>query len=178
MGDCYFLAVLSAMAETAGAIESHFYTKCKNDAGIYLIYFYVNGKKTAVVVDDFIPCLNNRPFATSTKTNELWAILLEKAWAKLHGTYARIEAGLPSFACMHLLGTPAESLWHGDYVEAGARDQLWAKLKRCDSLSYMMMAASHGQGEEKTAQGVISGHAYSFIGVKELYHNGQLVRLC
>lgn len=178
LGDCYFLAVLSAMAETPGAIESHFYTKKKNAAGIYMIYFYVNGKKTGVVIDDYIPCRGGRPFATSTKTNELWAILLEKAWAKLHGTYARIEAGLPSFACMHLLGTPAESLWHGDFEDESAKDAFWKKLQRCDAMSYMMMAASHGQGEEKTASGVISGHAYSFIGVRELTHKGQNVRLC
>ncbi len=41
-----------------------------------------------------------------------------------------------------------------------------------------MMAASHGQGEEKTALGVISGHAYSFIAVKEFEHEGNTVRLC
>jgi hypothetical protein len=33
-----------------------------------------------------------------------------------------------------------------------------------------MMAASHGQGEEQTAKGIISGHAYSFIAVKEFEH--------
>lgn len=40
------------------------------------------------------------------------------------------------------------------------------------------MAASHGQGEEQTALGVISGHAYSFITAKEFMHDNKLVRLC
>jgi calpain-15 len=57
---------------------------------------------------------NNRPAFSSTKDEELWVILLEKAWAKLHKTYARTEGGLPSFATIHLLGTPAESHFHED----------------------------------------------------------------
>ena len=166
------------MAETPGVIESLFYTKSKNDAGIYLLYFYINGKKTGVVVDDYIPCRGNRPFATSSKTNELWAILIEKAWAKLHGSYARTEGGLPSFACMHLLGTPADSYFHDDFMEPAKKDEMWARLKRCDAMKYVMMSASHGQGEVRSQEGVISGHAYSFIGVKEIMHEGQQVRLC
>ena len=75
----------------------------------------MNGKKTGVVVDDFVPCRNGRPAFTHTKTSELWAMLLEKAWAKLHGTYARIEAGLTSFACMHLLGTPVDYYFNEDF---------------------------------------------------------------
>jgi hypothetical protein len=50
---------------------------------------------------------------------------------------------------------------------------LWQKLKKCDRRNYKMMAASHGQGEVKTAQGIISGHAYSFIAVKEFSHNDE-----
>ena len=41
-----------------------------------------------------------------------------------------------------------------------------------------MMAASHGQGEEESESGVISGHAYSFIAVKEFEHQGKTVKLC
>lgn len=118
MGDCYFLAVLASMAEHEDQIYNIFETKVKNQAGCYLLYLYINGQKTPIMVDDWVPCnYSGKPFAAGTKTSEFWAILLEKAWAKVHGTYARIEAGLPSFACTHLLGTPAESFWHGDFAE-------------------------------------------------------------
>lgn len=32
-----------------------FYTKQINSAGCYLVYFYVNGIKTPVIVDDYFP---------------------------------------------------------------------------------------------------------------------------
>ena len=40
-----------------------------------------------------------------------------------------------------------------------------------------MMAASHGQGEQKNAHGVVSGHAYSLISVKEFQHDDKTIRL-
>lgn len=71
-----------------------------NDAGCYVINFYVNGYKTAVMVDDWIPCKYGRPaFAKSNTDGELWVILMEKAWAKLQGTYSRTASGTCDFAC-------------------------------------------------------------------------------
>ena len=40
-----------------------------------------------------------------------------------------------------------------------------------------MMAASHGEGEERTSEGVISGHAYSMISVHEFDLDGENVKL-
>ena len=40
-----------------------------------------------------------------------------------------------------------------------------------------MMAASPGEGEERTSEGVISGHAYSIISVHEFNLNGENVKL-
>ena len=56
LADCYLLSVLSALAEIPGRIESLFNTPEANAAGIYSINFFVNGKRTEVVVDDLIPC--------------------------------------------------------------------------------------------------------------------------
>jgi len=40
-----------------------------------------------------------------------------------------------------------------------------------------MMAASHGAGEMRNEEGVISGHAYSLISIHELKVSGEVVRL-
>jgi calpain-15 len=46
-----------------------------------------------VVVDDYIPCKDGRIVFSHAHDNELWVMLLEKAWAKIHGNYARIIGG-------------------------------------------------------------------------------------
>lgn len=61
LGNCYFLATLSAMAEIPERVKARFYTKEVNRAGIYLMVFFINGKETPVYVDDYFPVLNNQP---------------------------------------------------------------------------------------------------------------------
>ena len=66
-----------------------------------------------MVIDDYLPTLHDKlAFAGSKSGGEIWVCLLEKAWAKLYGTYARMEGGDPAFACTHLQGTPAQSYDH------------------------------------------------------------------
>lgn len=122
------------MAEETTNISDRFETLKINEAGIYLMTFFVNGVLTPVVVDDWVPTKRNKTVFAGTKEQELWAILLEKGWAKLHGSYARTEGGLPSFACMHMLGTPSESFWHGDMAKEA--DDFWERLKKYDQREY------------------------------------------
>ncbi len=67
LGDCYFLAVLSSLAEEDSSIKARFVTKTINKAGIYLMTFFVNGIETPVVVDDFVPSRRGKPVFSTTK---------------------------------------------------------------------------------------------------------------
>jgi len=166
------------MAEIPERIKSMFITKEINKSGIYLMTFWINGIETPVIVDDYFPCKNNQPCFSSSDTQEIWAMLLEKAWAKLYGTYARTEGGTPSFASVHLQGVPSWSITHADLKTTDEREKFWYMIKSMDSRQFTMMASSLGQGENESATGIISGHAYSLIGVYEFMHQGQNVRLC
>lgn len=42
-----------------------------------------------------VPFIKERPAFSAASDNALWVILLEKAWAKLYGSYKQIEAGYP-----------------------------------------------------------------------------------
>ena len=65
-----------------------------------------------VVVDDWIPCEGRgKPaFATSRKRNELWVSILEKAYAKLHGSYEALEGGVVHDALVDLTGGQGKRL--------------------------------------------------------------------
>ena len=70
-------------------------------------------------------------------------MLLEKGWAKLHGTYYRTETGLPSLAASHMLGVPTMKIDHKSLQSKGMQpDEAFAKLRKFDSKGYVMMAAS------------------------------------
>lgn len=60
-------------------------------------------------MDNYIPCLKGRPCFSTANGNELWVIIMEKAWAKMHGNYERIEAGLCCNAMRDLTGAPSMS---------------------------------------------------------------------
>ena len=87
LGDCYFLAVCSSMAEDPTRVQQRFITTKPNAAGAYLVDFYVNGVETPVLIDDWLPTKFEKPAFAHSKTGELWVSLLEKAWAKLHGSF-------------------------------------------------------------------------------------------
>ena len=175
LGDCYFLATLSSLAEVPHRVKAMFVTDTINSAGIYMVRFFLNGQDTPVVVDDYLPCKPDGKLAfASCRENEIWVPILEKAWAKLHGTFARTEGGLPSFAATHIMGVPAEAYQH-DEVEN--TEDFFAMLESADRRNFIMMAASHGEGENRNATGVISGHAYSLISIHKLSVSGKDVRL-
>ena len=176
LGDCYFLAVLSSLAEFPKRVHELFETDEVNTVGIYEVKFYINGRRTSVIIDDYLPVIKGTKklaFAHSEES-EVWVCLLEKAWAKLHGSYATTAGGIPDFAANHLTGVPSESLRHEDHKDL---DEFWELLKSADRRKFTMMACSLGEGEEENEDGIISGHAYSVISIHEFMHEGELVRL-
>ena len=48
------------------------------------------GKWRTVDLDDTVPFLFNQPAFSKSGEEELWVIMLEKAWAKIYGSYKQI----------------------------------------------------------------------------------------
>ncbi len=115
------------------------------------------------MIDDYIPCHNGKPCFSNANGNELWVILLEKAFAKLHGSYERIEAGFAENVLHDLTGAPTEVIETED-------EKLFEKLKKADQNKWVM-AASAGSTEAAKDQleeiGLIGNHSYGLIDVVE-----------
>lgn len=107
LNDCWLIAGLSSMALFPELIESAFVTKEVSPIGKYVLrlWDYRTGAWVQVVVDDFIPCLPRSPrrkyaqplFASFTEEgkNEIWPMILEKAFAKFVGGYGKLNFGDP-----------------------------------------------------------------------------------
>ena len=74
----------------------HYFAK-KN---IYCFKFYKDFRWKYVIIDDRLPCLktdNYEPkliYSRCKKKNEFWVPLIEKAYAKLHGSYESLNFGM------------------------------------------------------------------------------------
>lgn len=82
---------LSSLAERPPLVENLFVTRSYSPEGVYRVRFCKNGEWVNVTVDDWFPCFpGSGPIYSRARGNELWVLLLEKAYAKLHGNYALV----------------------------------------------------------------------------------------
>jgi calpain-15 len=87
-------------------------------------------------------------------------MILEKAWAKIHGSFSKIEAGLTS-ECLHdLTGAPTK-----DYFMGKDDESLWTAILNGERNQYVMTCGTaNSQGSEViNDQGIAGGHAYSLL---------------
>lgn len=62
--------------------------------GLIAMNLYIRGKKTVVVVDDYMPFVSGGLiFNRKPSGNNLWGVILEKAFAKINGNYENINFG-------------------------------------------------------------------------------------
>lgn len=82
----------------------------EEELGIFHFRFWVNGYYFEVVVDDRLPYKNKKDPATARfEGNEYWPSLIEKAYAKMHGTYGAISGGHTNDALEDFTGGVVEA---------------------------------------------------------------------
>lgn len=118
IGDCYLITSLSRIAKQPYLVQTLFEKK-KPDTilgeiqdsinlkcGAVVIYFFAFGRKTPVLIDTRIPvsygdCIFSHP---NINSNSAWFCLVEKAYAKLKGSYSNIVGGQLSYPIYSLFG--------------------------------------------------------------------------
>ena len=78
-----------------------------SEEGIYCIHITKNGIKHDLCIDDYFICRHSEPVFAKARDHVIWVLLIEKAYAKVHGSYKRIEGGQAFEAMRDLTGAPA-----------------------------------------------------------------------
>uniref|UniRef100_A0A3Q0QXD0 Zgc:136872 n=1 Tax=Amphilophus citrinellus TaxID=61819 RepID=A0A3Q0QXD0_AMPCI len=178
LGNCWFLASIGALT-----FRKHIFTEViplgqtfdENYCGIFHFRFWRFGHWVDVVIDDKLPTLNgNLIFVHSKDQNEFWPALLEKAYAKVCGSYADMIAGTPSEAMMDFTGGVHISLQQLD-----PSPNLWGLMCRAGKSNTLMGCGTPPRETSATVlpNGLVPGHAYTVTGVKETMSRGKTVQL-
>ncbi|XP_041324565.1 calpain-9 isoform X3 [Pyrgilauda ruficollis] len=139
--------------------------------------FWQHNEWLDVVIDDRLPTFKGRlVFLHSAELNEFWSALLEKAYAKLNGSYESLKGGSTIEAMEDFTGGIGETY---DVKEAPDNfcEILGKALKRCSMVGCSIDTSSAAESEARTPFGLVKGHAYSVTGIEEVSYRGQQVQL-
>ncbi|CAJ1433777.1 unnamed protein product [Effrenium voratum] len=168
LGDCYFVSALAALAESPAFMARLLPgAQTINPEGIYAVRFWQDGEWRVVVVDDQLPCRKpNRLFFAAARNGDFWVSLVEKAYAKLCGSYYAIKSGSQPDAFLALTGlTMPQTIKLRSYrPDPEDKKELYRLMRECASTGGLLGCASKGKWEK----GIAPLHAYTVLGLREV----------
>jgi hypothetical protein len=174
LGNCYFMSSLAAMTNMPQLICQLFRSFQIKKNGCYEIGLNIEGEWQIVLLDDYFPCSKKTRIPIFAKPNgpELWAMLLEKAWAKINGGYLNITGGYASEVLSVFTSFPIETF---DLLIKDI-DIIWKKLKNAFEDGHIITCCSKFDNEIEK-YGLISGHTFTVTNLVEGNINDQYIRL-
>lgn len=206
LGDCWLMCAVATMAESPDVVMQMFRHpkgaesgRRERAIGAYRVSFNKNGLWRSILVDDYLPVVAGKPkFAHSKDPCELWPAILEKAFAKMHRSYAMIQSGDPMHALTDMTGFPAmriDDIFAEGTVNGGR--ELFDNLAKWQEAGYRTVITTPGKApaimpdsnntpdfseepeleEALAGTGLLPGHAYTILDVKDL-QQGRVRLVC
>ncbi|XP_037072054.1 calpain-B-like [Pollicipes pollicipes] len=163
LGDCWLLAAVANIT-----LNKDLFAQVVPDgqeidddyAGIFHFRFWQYGRWVDVVIDDRLPTYHGQlAFMHSADNHEFWSALLEKAYAKLHGSYEALKGGTTCEAMEDFSGGVTEM-----YDIDKAPDNLFQVMLKANERKSLMSCSIEPDpyvAEAEMPNGLIKGHAYS-----------------
>ncbi|XP_075392186.1 calpain-13 [Tenrec ecaudatus] len=173
-GDCWVLAALGSLTQSPQCLQrilptdqsfSHKY------AGIFHFRFWQCGEWVDVVVDDRLPVRDQRHYLfvrPCQNNHEFWPCLLEKAYAKLHGSYSNLHYGFLEDAFVDLTGgvvtIPSSNLTPSELM------MMVKTAAQAGSLMACQTSPGPTTGDNEMENGLVSLHAYTVTGAEQVQY--------
>jgi len=175
--DAYFVAAIKALIEFPSIIIQLFKTTTlpKDDSGIQ-IFLKIEGVWTIYCIDDNFPVSKEtgETIFCDSPTKHIWAVLLEKAWAKANFGYANIVKGLPieifkAFTpfCNIPIDVPKED-----------HESLWENIKLTVKNNCIMTATILEGTPGIESKGLIKNYSFILVdAIEYTYEDNKLLKL-
>ncbi|KAK7197736.1 cysteine peptidase, Clan CA, family C2 [Novymonas esmeraldas] len=189
LGDSWVMCSVASVSEDPARLmgmfrhpESKAAAQREHAVGAYRVTFNKNGWWRSVLVDSYLPVSGGKPKYAKSATDpaELWPAILEKAYAKLHGSYARICSGDPLHALQDMTGF-STMRFDDSLTDEKSSNHLFSDLARGLAAGYTVICSTPGRGPNDKDQelnesyarvGLVTGHAYTILEAKHIENKG------
>ncbi|XP_022337707.1 calpain-B-like [Crassostrea virginica] len=173
LGDCWFLSACAAVSQKKDFMKKIVPSDqplCgPGYRGVVHFRFWRFGDWVDVYIDDRLPTVYGKlVYGRCTEPQEFWVALIEKAYAKLHGSYEAIEGGQAMDALVDLTGGIPR------LYEIQDKDPfLYRMIEKAQQKGAFITCSRKGNWKLSTKadpNGLVSGHAYTVTEVRKIKH--------